>query len=112
MLIPNNFKKLVKNYAEDDVEFTEHAKNKLKEMPFNRNFVIKKLFDINKLIYEEFQENRRTYKLIYEHSARYSIVIVVSLTPKSINIVTAYKTSKKIQKLLKKMGTVYISKRF
>jgi hypothetical protein len=75
------------------------------------NFIVNKLFDVEKLIYEEYQESTNTFKLIYEHSRKYSFVIIVSLN-KSINIVTVYKTSKKIQKLIKDTGIIYISKKF
>ena len=107
-----SFKKILKKYTENDVRFTKHAKIKLKQMPFDEEFVVKKLFELDKLVYEEFQKDKGTYKLVYEHSARYLIVIVVSVVPKSINVVTVYKTSKKLQKLMKKAGIVHISKRF
>ncbi len=107
-----SFKNLIKNYTKDDVKFTRHARIKLKQMPFDQKFVVKRLFDVKKLIYEEFQKNRKTYKLIYKHSGRYSMVIVVSLTPKFIKIVTVYKTSKKLQKLIKRRGVIHIIKVF
>jgi hypothetical protein len=79
-------------------------------MMLDENFVINKIFDISKLVYEEYQELTKTFKLVYEHSRRYTIVIVVSLN-KNINVVTVYKTSKKIQKLIKDTGILYISRR-
>jgi hypothetical protein len=106
-----SFKDLLKNYSKSDVKFTKHAKIKISQTMLNENFIINKLFDVDKLIYEEYQESTKTFKLVYEHSRRYSIVIVVSLN-KNINIVTIYKTSKKIQKLIKDTGILYISKRF
>lgn len=103
------FRELFEKYSKADTKFTKHAKIKISEMNFDENFVIDKLFDINKLIYEEYQEPKKTYKLVYEHSKEYLIVIVVSLN-KNLNIVTAYKTSKRIQKLIKDKGIVHISK--
>ncbi len=107
-----SFKKLIKNYTKDDIKFTRHAIIKLKQMPFGQDFVVKKLFNVNKLIHEEFQEDRKTHKLIYKHSSSYLIVIVVSLKSQFINIVTVYKTSKKLQKLIKKGGSTNIFKVF
>jgi hypothetical protein len=104
------FKELIKKYSKSDVNFTKHAKIKISQLMLNENFIVNKLFDIEKLIYEEYQKSTNTFKLIYEHSRKYSFVIVVSLN-KNINIVTVYKTSKKIQKLIRDAGIIYISKR-
>ena len=104
-----SFKELFEKYSKADAKFTKHAKIKISEMNLDENFIIDKLFDIGKLIYEEYQEPKKTYKLVYEHSNEYLIVIVVSLN-KSVNIVTAYKTSKRIQQLIKDKGMVHISK--
>lgn len=105
------FKKLLKKYSDDDVKFTKHAKEKMIDAPFDERFVLEKLFDLDSLVYEEYNKYRRTYKLIYKHSRDYMIVMVVSLGAEYIHIVTAYKTSKKIQKMVKEAGVIYI-KRF
>jgi len=105
------FKDLIKKYSKNDVIFTSHAKFRLLDKTFEANFVIDKLFETSKLLYEEYQKERKTYKLIYEHSKDFFFVIIVNLNEK-IMIVTFYKTNKKIQKLIKEGGVVYVSKKF
>jgi len=59
-----SFKKLIRKYKKDDIEFTKHAKIKLDQTDISEDFIKEKLFTINDLIYEEFQKERKTYKLI------------------------------------------------
>jgi len=106
-----SFKELIKKYSKEDVRFTKHAKEKLFEFSFTENFIAEKLFDVAKLVYEEYHEEKKTCKLIYEHSKDYLLAIVVALNEK-IRIVTVYKTSKKIQKLINQRGIVHIWKVF
>jgi len=105
-----SFKELLKNYSKSNVKFTKHSKIEILQRGLDESFIINKIFDTDNLIYEEYQNLTKTFKLIYKHSRRYSIVIVVSLN-KNVNVVTVYKTSKKVQKLVKDTGIIYIFKR-
>ena len=107
----DNFKKLIKNYNKENIKFSKHAEIRLIQRKLDKDFVIQKLFDIDNLISEEKQKDKSTYKLVYESSSKYRLVIVVTLSKRFVVIITAYKTSKKVEKLIKKTGALYISKK-
>ena len=90
---------LLKKIAMENVIFSKHAAEILEERKLSNEFIIEKLFDLESLKAEAKQNG--TTILIYSHTSKYHIVIVVSAENNSIKIVTAFKSSKRIEKLLK-----------
>jgi len=106
------FNETVARYGKGDVVFTRHAISRMKEVPFEEDFITGTLLGAGKLAYEEWHEGSGTYKLVYSHSKRYCIVIVVAPHGTKLHVVTAYKTSRTMQQLVKDGGTLYVSKGF
>lgn len=105
------FADLIKDILPKDVIFTKHVELRLFQRKLTREIVADTLFKIEDLLYEEFQKDSNTYKLIYSHSGKYKLVIALSLAFAGLKIVTAYKTSKKLEKIIKSRGTVQVYRR-
>ncbi|RLF46731.1 MAG: hypothetical protein DRN20_06850 [Thermoplasmata archaeon] len=101
-------KEIIRRYDKSQVKFTKHAEIRLTQRGFSKEFVINVLFDLDKLVFEEFQEERKVYKLVYNLSRKYNLVIVVTFEKDFIKVVTLYCTSKKIQKIIDKSGGFHI----
>jgi len=98
-----SIKEILKKFNIDDVLVSERIENKLSDRGLAVEEVKQKLFDINNLEVEA--KKNDSYFLAYRLSGRYRIVIVIYVNDK-IRIATAFKTSKKIDKLLKSAKSV------
>ena len=107
-----DIKRKIGSYSEKNVKFTNHFDDRSEQRQLTREIIKKWIFKINRLLYAEFQEEKKTWKLIYDFTSKYRLVIIVAFNSR-IRIVSAYKTSKKIEKLMKKFKgeAVFISKR-
>jgi hypothetical protein len=102
------FADLIKGMSPEKVAFTKHVELRLSQRKLDGEMILDILFKLENLLYEEFQKDTSTYKLIYSYSGRYKIVIAVGLDSKGLKVVTAYKTSKKLEKLIKSRGMVQV----
>ncbi len=90
---------ILKKYGKNSAIFSKHAIETLQERKLEKEFILEKLFDMESLEAEAKQNG--TTLLIYRYSGKYHIVIVVAIENGAIKIITAFKSSKKIEKLLK-----------
>jgi len=102
-------KEILKKFDEDDVLISERIKNKIFDRGLGVEEVKKKLFDVSNLEVES--KKNGSYFLIYSLSGKYRMVIAAYVNDK-IRIATAFKTSKKIDELLKRAKSVirYVKK--
>lgn len=98
----------LKVLGKDKVKATKHLKEKLDERGLSMDYLKEMLFDFDKLRIENRQDS--TYVLVYELSKKYHLVIFIAIN-NEIRIVSAFKTSKKIQKLIEKFGGYYMVKK-
>lgn len=96
-------KEILKRFDEDDILISERIKNKISDRDLTVDGVKKKLFDLGDLEVES--KKNGSYFLVYSLSGRYRMVIVIYVNDK-IRIATAFKTSKKVDKLLKRAQSV------
>ena len=99
----------LKKVSKDKIKFTKHSKERLKERGLSEAYLRKILFRFEKLKIESKQDD--TYVLIYEISRRYNLVIFLAID-KEVRVISAFKTSKKIQKLIKRFGGYYMIKKY
>ena len=98
-------KDIIRNLTRDMIEFTKHALARVSKTGLSEEAVMSKLFDLDSLETEEKQNG--THKLVYSLSGKYRLVVAVARNGK-LRIVTAYKTSKKIDRLIKYSRNVII----
>lgn len=94
-----SIKELIQRTDKKNIIFSKHAIDTLEERNLEQSFIVQKLFETDKFEIEAKQNG--TYMLIYRHSRKYSIVIIIIPENDMIKIVTAFKSSKKIEKLFK-----------
>ena len=104
------FKELIKKYEKNAIKFTSHAEIRLTQRNINKKFIVDKLLDINSLVAEENQSDNKL-KLVYDHSRSYYIVIMLEICENCVKVLTAWKSSKKLDKLIKKKGSYFIVKK-
>jgi len=100
----------VKQFLDDleqkDIRFKEHFYDKTKERPISEGMIRENLKKTNNLLSVEEQPARRNneekYKLWIKLSNKYSLVIVVTISGKALNIVTAWNTDRKWQNQIQK----------
>lgn len=98
-----SIKEILKKFNEDDILVSERIKNKIYDRGLTIEEVRQKLFDIRSLEVEA--KKNGSYFLIYSLSGRYRMVIVIYVNDK-IKIATAFKSSKRVDKLLKRAQSV------
>ncbi len=102
--------KRIKDLGKDKVVLTAKMKNvTLKIRTYLTDEYLKDaLFDFDKLVIESKQDG--TYALVYDISNKHYLVIVVAVNGE-IRIVSAWKTSKSFQKLLRRYGGFWYVKK-
>jgi len=99
----------IKELGKAKVKLTKKMDGVFKIRPYlSEEYLKQMLFDFEKLVFESKQDG--TYLLIYNISGEYHLIIVIAVNDE-IRIVTAYKTSKKIQKFIDKYGGYYYVKK-
>ncbi len=74
----------------------------------SKEYLIETLFNFEKLVMEAKQDG--THALVYDISDKYHLIIIIAINDE-IRIVTVFKTSKVIQKLIEKYGGYYYVKK-
>lgn len=96
-------KEILSKFKAEDVLISDRIKKKIADRGLAAEEVVKKLFDLESLEFEA--KKNGSYFLVYSLSGKYRMVIVAYVNGK-IRIATAFKTSKKIDKLLKRSQSV------
>jgi hypothetical protein len=93
----------IKELGRDRVALTPKMKDvTLKIRPYlSEEYLKDALFDFDKLVIESKQNG--THALVYDISNNYYLVIIIAVNGQ-VRIVSAWKTSKSFQKLLRKYG--------
>ncbi len=96
----------LENLDEDNIIFTWHFFERTYNCPVSEELVRKYLGNLEKLINAEEQPARRRgekkYRLRFKLSNRYSLVIVVVIVGKILNVISAWNSDRKWQKAKKK----------
>lgn len=102
--------KRIKDLGRDKVVLTAKMRNvTLKIRTYlTEEYLKNALFDFDKLVVESKQDG--TYALVYDISNKYYLVIIVAVNGE-IRIVSAWKTSKSFQRLLRRYGGFWYVKR-
>lgn len=102
-------KEILEKVKRENVVFSKHSVENLLDRKIDTNFVLEKLFDFDNLEAESKQNG--THVLVYSLSSKYKLVIVISFENGVVKIVTAFKSSKRVEKLLKRSkGIIVYSK--
>jgi uncharacterized DUF497 family protein len=95
---------ILKNINKSDILVSEKVRRKIEDRGLSIDEVLDKIFDLDNLIVEAKQNG--SYELIYKYSGKYTLVIILFINS-NIRLATAWKSSKKIDKLLKKATYIY-----
>jgi len=99
-------RKFLKELRNENVKFKHHFYVKTADRPVTKWLVKEYLKKSERLLNAEKQQTKRKreekYKLWFKLSSRYYLVIIVSISGKHLNIITAWNTNRKWQKALKK----------
>ena len=98
-------KKYEKLLREEKV-FTIHALYKIKIRGLNKKFIEEKIKDVNSIFDIEYNPEKKTYKVVYKLSRKYNLVVIFDSEFKKI--VSVFKSSKPLEKLIKKRKWRYI----
>lgn len=95
-------KKIIEKYSSEEMEISNHYLEKIGEgkRDLKPEFLKEKILT-NDFYFAEKQikDNEIRYKLIYELSNKYDLVVAVTeKIPKSLKVITSYKTSRKVKK--------------
>jgi hypothetical protein len=97
-------KEILKNKSKTDILVSERVRKKIEEKGLSIDDVLDKIFDLGNLIIEARQNG--SYELIYNYSSRYKLVVILFINS-NIRLATAWKSSKVVDKLLKKATYIY-----
>jgi len=88
-----------------EVKFSKHfLEEVLKNRPYlTKELIVEKLKKIENL-YKSENQSKNKYKLIYNLSNKYDLIIVIKFEEKSLKVITSYKNSKKWQKMISKQA--------
>lgn len=98
-----SIKEILKKFNKTGVLISEKVKNKISDRNLKVGEIVGKLFRVDDLEFEA--KKNSSYFLIYSLSGKYRLVIVVYVN-KKLRIATAFKSSKKIDLLLKRAQSV------
>jgi len=97
-------KEILKNKSKSDILVSERVRKKIEEKGLSIDDVLNKIFNLDNLIIEARQNG--SYELIYNYSSRYKLVVILFINS-NIRLATAWKSSKVVDKLLKKATYIY-----
>ncbi|MCK5476530.1 MAG: DUF4258 domain-containing protein [Candidatus Aenigmarchaeota archaeon] len=91
---------LIKKYS-DEIKFKHHAQMRLEQRKISTEEIIKNIQNIEKLLECTKQSDNR-YVLVFRQTNKKMLMIVVKVENKTIFVITALSTTKKLSKLVKK----------
>ena len=99
-------KKFLEELKEENIKFTLHFYERILDRPISGEFVREYLKKTDRLLKVEEQPTKRRneekYKLWIKMSNRYSLVVIVAISKKGLNIISAWNTNRKWQKSIQK----------
>ena len=99
-------KKFLEEVKEENIKFTLHFYERILYRPISEEFVKEYLKKTDRLLKVEEQpakrENEEKYKLWIKMSNRYDLVVIVAISKKGLNIISAWNTNRKWQKSIQK----------
>lgn len=97
-------KEVLRNKNKSGILVSDKVRKKIEDKGLSVDEVLDKIFDLDDLIIEAKQNG--SYELIYNYSGRYTLVVILFINS-NIRLATAWKSSKAIDKLLKKATYIY-----
>ena len=97
-------KEVLRNRNKSNILVSDKVRKKIEDKGLSVDEVMDKIFDLDGLIIEAKQNG--SYELIYNYSGRYTLVVILFINS-NIRLATAWKSSKVIDKLLKKATYIY-----
>ena len=93
-------------YSFKDLDITDYCKEKMQQRNIEESLMTSTLFSksldyVEKQLKESMGKIEKRYKLVFEISSRYHLVIIVIFYPKVLKVINCYKTSKRLEKLWK-----------
>jgi len=98
-------KKFLKKIKQKDISFIPYFYTKKEERPdITENLIREKIKDIESILGYQYQivKRKERYRVGIKLSNRYNLVIIIEIKEKGLNIITAWKTSRKWQKAIQK----------
>jgi hypothetical protein len=95
---------ILKSIKKSDILVSDRVRRKIEDKGLLVDEVLNKVFNLDDLITEAKQNG--SYELIYKYSGRYTLVVILFVNL-NVRLATAWKSSKKIDKLLKKSSYIY-----
>ena len=105
-------KNLLKRYNKDSIDISSHYQKYIAEekRDIKGEQIIEFLTDKVFYFVEKQINDWVRYKIVYELSGKYDLVIVVKEEAKVLKVISAYKTNKKLKEKWKKMSKFLMTK--
>lgn len=94
----------LKKIGKSDILVSDKVRKKIEDKGLDVDEVLDKIFDFKDLRVEAKQNG--SYELVYDYSGKFNLVVILFINS-TVRLATAWKSSKKIDKLLKKATQVY-----
>jgi len=100
----------LKKIQKSDILVSDKVRRKIegKEQGLTVDEVLNKIFDFRSLRFEAKQNG--SYELLYDYSGKYHLVVILFVNTKA-RLASAWKSSKSVDKLLKKATYIYDHRR-
>ena len=99
-------RKFLEEVKDENIHFKKHFYDKTKERPISEGLARSSLKKTDKLLKVEEQPSRRhgeeKYKLWIKLSSKYSLVVIIAISEKSLYIITGWNTDRKWQNSIQK----------
>jgi hypothetical protein len=96
-------KRFLNELNQENISFDPHFYRRSRERPINEGMVRSFLSQINKLEKVERGKGKERYKLWFNMSRKYSLVLIVEiLSAKVLKVISAWNSNRKWQKQLKR----------
>jgi hypothetical protein len=98
--------KILKKYKKEDIEISQHYIKYLDEgrRDIGKEEIINFLTEKEVYFVEKQVNSWVRYKVVYELSHKYDLIIVVKEEPKVLKVISAYKTNRRLKEKWKKLS--------
>jgi len=95
---------ILKKIKKSDILVSQKVRKKIEDKGLDVDKVLDKIFDFENLKIDAKQNG--SYELIYDYSGKFNLVVILFIND-TVRLATAWKSSKAIDKLLKKATHIY-----